>query len=64
MITASLALLPHRWCPLPHLPQWPPCSTLPRRRLRSRQVYERSAIQAHLEHSTTDPLTRQPLLNK
>lgn len=27
-------------------------------------VYERSAIQAHLEHSTTDPLTRQPLLNK
>lgn len=28
------------------------------------QVYERSAIQSHLEHSTTDPLTRQPLLNK
>lgn len=27
-------------------------------------VYERGAIQTHLEHSSTDPLTRQPLLNK
>ncbi|KAI3435786.1 hypothetical protein D9Q98_001844 [Chlorella vulgaris] len=27
-------------------------------------VYERAAIQAHLERSCTDPLTRQPLLNK
>lgn len=28
------------------------------------QVYERAAIQAHLEHNSTDPLTRTPLLNK
>lgn len=27
-------------------------------------VYERTAIQAHLERSATDPLTRAPLLNK
>lgn len=28
------------------------------------QVYERAAIMSHMERSNTDPLTRQPLLNK
>lgn len=27
-------------------------------------MYEKAAIKSHLERSNTDPLTRQPLLNK
>ncbi|KAL4421470.1 hypothetical protein ABPG75_010761 [Micractinium tetrahymenae] len=49
---------PELVCPLTLAPFLDPVLTT------AGHVYERSAIQAHLEHSTTDPLTRQPLLNK